>query len=161
MSTFTAIIITAVFVFIERALIYIGWGTFVVANIAFVLATHHYFSARTKGQSKAQSNLLNTINEQYGTNFQSQNGTGGFYFDANSKKFLFDMKSGPLVKGIDYIRSYELTWTERTVGNKLRFENVQLEFHTTDINDPLLKSACPSKEYGEVLMAKLGIIFDS
>lgn len=89
--------------------------------------------------------------------FGSNNGPYLTY-DAQKKLFAFIFQDGFFVKPFDYVKEWELKWNTRISSSRPTFEDVRLSISTTDLDRSMIDVPMASKQHGDDLVAKLGIL---
>lgn len=105
------------------------------------------------------------VNRKHNTRFTKENCTGSnlkLYIDFDKKMALLTNGKSFRVEPLSFFRTWQLHWQTRT--NKYgatSIRDVHVVFETTDLNEPVIKVTCKSKDEGERLSAKLGIVLQS
>ncbi|VXC27746.1 hypothetical protein PSEUDO8Z_10616 [Pseudomonas sp. 8Z] len=110
--------------------------------------------------------LIEAQDQKYNTKFSTNKlgfgtfSTGYICFDAENKKILL-IKSKDNIKIVDYqyMKSWQLHYTEVSKNGVLSHRDVHFQFSTTDINNPTVRIGVPSKRFGEDWNNRLDIIF--
>lgn len=160
---------TAIWVVIVLGLV--GWGFAAmwkkgIANFWQLLSETNGRHGTCFGTSPADKATVVGVNLYKG---------GALAFDQSNRKIAYITKGGKSIEilGYDFIRSWRVTWREKTVGGGAQFgmvtvgsadtknDNVILEITTNDINRPIIKMPMSSLRYAEETAARLKIMINS
>ncbi len=138
-----------------------GWY-FALAVFGFVVAIWQFVRI-VKGRLDTLDAMAADANSRFGTQFRRQDALGlddCIMFDRNARKLLIVIGSNLRVEDFSFIRRFGLHWEE--VSNlktgSLRYNNVRIEFETTDWQHPVMRFKCLSKQQGDAWKARLGAL---